>query len=166
MHLSYRLWHKGTCFRSTSQAIWSAAPGHKNDDWCHVEHTYICYGDCHRFAAYRRQTRNQNTDTGCQVQKTLGPSEAWMHESANKGETKEIQLPWAAWPYVWTNSIKCQNHPILETKKIPKNMHKSARGRKTEAINLSHRGSHWRWCTSTPSTQKTSGPMLPQRALQ
>ena len=39
----------------------------------------------------------------------------------------ERKKSWAAWPYVWTSSIS-QNHPILETKTTPKNMHKSARG--------------------------------------
>ena len=64
---------------------------------------------------------------------TPGPSDAWTHESANEGETKEIQLHsaqegprkeklWATGPYVQTHSIS-QNHPILETSTTPKNVH-------------------------------------------
>ena len=100
------------------------ASGHENDDWHHVEHPSICYWDGHRSAGYRRQTRNQSTDTGCKVQKTPGPSDAWTHESANKVETKEIKLhlaqqdarkkkPRATGPYDKTHSIS-QNYPILE----------------------------------------------------
>ena len=56
------------------------APGHENDDWCHAEHTYICYADGHRSETYRRQTENQDTDTGCKVQKTPGPPDACMNQ--------------------------------------------------------------------------------------
>ena len=57
-------------------AVQSAAPGHKNDDWGHAEHTRICYGDGHRSAAKRKQTGNQSTDTGVKDEKNPGPSDA------------------------------------------------------------------------------------------
>ena len=59
-----------------SKSVQNVALGHENDDWRHAEHTYICCGDCHRSVAFRRQTRNRSTDTGCKVQKTPGSPDA------------------------------------------------------------------------------------------